>query len=130
MSSPFETAYHFAGELHGRHGDSHAPIDLLPTSQLGYINPTRVSDSIHYQFYRVCPPDMFLLAYPINLGAFSPEGVDAALASFWPAFEFLAGRNVDRIVQGGIPVSAIAGRKRILGFIEEAAALLPDYHQC
>ena len=97
------------------------PIDLLPTGQLGYILPTRVGDSIHYQFYRVCPPDMLLIAYPINLGAFSPEGVDAALASFWPAFDFLAGRKVDRIVQGGIPVSAIAGRKRILGFIEEAA---------
>ncbi len=97
------------------------PIDLLPTGQLGYILPTRVGDAIHYQFYRVCPPDMFLIAYPINLGAFSPEGVDAALASFWPAFDFLVGRKVDRIVQGGIPVSAIAGRKRILGFIEEAA---------
>ena len=60
--------------------DSHvsAPTNLLPKGQLGYILPTRVGDSIHYQFYRSCPPDMFLIAYPINLGAFSPEGVEAA----------------------------------------------------
>jgi maleate cis-trans isomerase len=80
-----------------------------------------VGDAIHHQFYRVCPTDMMLIAYPINLGAFSAEGVEAALASFWPAFDFLVARKVDRIVQGGIPVSAIAGRKRILGFLEEAA---------
>lgn len=96
-------------------------MNLLPTGQLGYILPTAVGDAIHHQFYRVCPPDMMLIAYPINLGAFSTDGVDKALASFWPAFDFLAARKVDRIVQGGIPVSAIAGRKRILGFLEEAA---------
>lgn len=103
--------------------DSHvsAPTNLLPKGQLGYILPTRVGDSIHYQFYRSCPPDMFLIAYPINLGAFSPEGVEAALESFWPAFDFLARRKVDRIVQGGIPVSAMVGRKRILSFLDEAA---------
>ena len=96
-------------------------MNLLPTGQLGYILPTAVGDAIHHRFCRVCPPDMMLIAYPINLGAFSAEGVEAALASFWPAFDFLVARKVDRIVQGGIPVSAIAGRKRILGFLEEAA---------
>ena len=99
--------------------------EMLPTGQLGYIQPTRVGDAIHHQFYLTCPPDMMLIAYPINIGAFSPEGVDAALESFWPAFEFLAARKVDRIVQGGIPVSSIAGRTRILGFLEEAARRAP-----
>jgi maleate cis-trans isomerase len=110
-------------------------MNLLPTGQLGYILPTTVGDAIHHQFYRVCPPDMMLIAYPINLGAFSDAGVDAALASFWPAFDFLAGRKVDRIVQGGIPVSAIAGRKRILGFLEEAGrrssiTAAADFEEC
>jgi maleate cis-trans isomerase len=110
-------------------------MNLLPTGQLGYILPTAVGDAIHHQFYRVCPPDMMLIAYPINLGAFSPEGVEAALTSFWPAFDFLVGRKVDRIVQGGIPVSAIAGRKRILGFLDEAGrrSSIPaaaDFEEC
>jgi maleate cis-trans isomerase len=110
-------------------------MNLLPTGQLGYILPTAVGDAIHHQFYRVCPPDMMLVAYPINLGAFSDAGVEAALASFWPAFDFLAARKVDRIVQGGIPVSAIAGRRRILGFLEEAGrrSSIPasaDFEEC
>ena len=40
-------------------------------------------------------------------------------------FDFLVARNVDRIVQAGIPVSAFAGRKRVLGFLEEAAKRAP-----
>jgi maleate cis-trans isomerase len=110
-------------------------VNLLPTGQLGYILPTTVGDAIHHQFYRVCPPDMMLIACPINLGAFSADGVEAALTSFWPAFDFLVARKVDRIVQGGIPVSAIAGRRRILGFIEEARRrssipLAADFEEC
>jgi maleate cis-trans isomerase len=110
-------------------------VNLLPTGQLGYILPTTVGDAIHHQFYRVCPPDMMLIAYPINLGAFSADGVEAALTSFWPAFDFLVARKVDRIVQGGIPVSAIAGRRRILGFIDEAGRrssipLAADFEEC
>ena len=110
-------------------------MNLLPTAQLGYILPTPVGDAIHHQFYRICPPDMMLIAYPINLGAFTEQGVEAALASFWPAFDFLVARKVDRIVQGGIPVSAIAGRRRILAFIEEAGRrssvpLAADFEEC
>lgn len=98
---------------------------MLPAAQLGYILPPRIGDTIHHQFYRTCPPDLMLVVYSLNLGAFTDEGVEAALASFWPAFDFLAARKVDRIVQAGIPVSAIAGRGRILGFLEEAARRAP-----
>ena len=101
------------------------PVDMLPTGQLGYILPPRVGDAIHHQFYLTCPPDLMLVVYPLNLGAFTEAGVEAALESFWPAFDFLASRKVDRIVQAGIPVSAFAGRKRILGFLEEAARRAP-----
>lgn len=99
--------------------------DMLPAGQLGYILPPRIGDTIHHQFYRTCPPDLMLVVYSLDLGAFTAEGVEAALASFWPAFDFLAARKVDRIVQAGIPVSSIAGRARILGFLEEAARRAP-----
>lgn len=99
--------------------------DMRPTAQLGYILPPRVGDAIHHQFYLTCPPDLMLVVYPLNLGAFTGAGVEAALESFWPAFDFLVSRKVDRIVQAGIPVSAFAGRTRILGFLEEAARRAP-----
>lgn len=96
-------------------------IDLMPRHQFGYINPVQISDFIHYQFYRIFPADCLLVNYPLNLQSFSTGGVDKALEAFWPAFDFLVARKVERISQGGIPVSAYAGRPRILAMLEEAA---------
>ena len=96
-------------------------IDAMPRHQFGYIQPVQVADMIHYQFYRICPPDCSLVSCPLDLRAFSSSGVDAALEAFWPAFDFLVDREVERISQGGIPVSAYAGRPRILAMLEEAA---------
>ncbi|MCL5960931.1 MAG: hypothetical protein M1358_16790 [Chloroflexi bacterium] len=96
-------------------------IDLLPRHQLGYVLPVTVADEIFYQFYRVFPSDCILVTYPIGLQSFTPEGVNAALEHFWEAFDFLVDRGVERIVQGGIPVSALAGRRRIQAMLEEAA---------
>jgi arylmalonate decarboxylase len=92
----------------------------LPSRELGYVLPVMVGDGIHYQFYRVCPSGALLVCYPIGLKAFTAEGAEAALEQFRPAVDFLAERGVDRITQGGIPISAYVGRKRILALVEEA----------
>lgn len=93
-------------------------IDLMPRYQLGYVLPVLVGDYIHYHFYRACPPDCLLVCTPLDLESFTPAGVDAVLAAFDPAVDFLIGRGVDRISQGGIPISAFAGRKRILALLD------------
>ncbi len=95
-------------------------IDIRPAHQLGYLLPVMVGDTIYYQFHRVFPPDVLLVAYPLGLASFTPAAVDVALGHFWEGVEFLRGRGVERIVQGGIPVSAPAGRERILRLIAEA----------
>jgi maleate cis-trans isomerase len=95
-------------------------LDLRPKHQFGYINPVLVSDFIHYQFYHVAPPLTHLVAYHINLQAFTKPGVDQALTAFWDAVDFLIGRKVERISLGGIPLSAYAGRPRILELMQEA----------
>src|ERR1700704_6359903 len=92
----------------------------MPRHQFGYINPVQISDFIHYQFYRIFPADCLMVNYPLNLQKFSAGGVDQALEAFWSAFDFLVDRKVERISQGGIPVSAYAGRPRILAMLEEA----------
>ncbi len=96
-------------------------IDVLPRHQFGYINPVQLADFIHYQFYRIFPPGCIWVSYPLNLQNFSASGVDKALEAFWQAFDFLVDRRVERISQGGIPVSAYAGRPRILAMLEEAS---------
>ena len=95
-------------------------LDLLPRHQFGYILPVPIGDMQHYMFYRIFPQDCMEVCCPLNLQQFSASGVDKALEAFWPAFEFLADRKVERISQGGIPISAYAGRPRILKMLEEA----------
>lgn len=96
-------------------------IDLMPRRQFGYINPVQISDYIHYQFYCIFPANCLMVNFPLNVQSFSHGGVDKALEGFWNGFDFLVDRKVERISQGGIPVSAYAGRPRILAMLEEAA---------
>jgi maleate cis-trans isomerase len=96
-------------------------IDMTPRHQFGYINPVQISDYIHYQFYSIFPANCLMVNVPLNLQNFSHAGVDKALEAFWGAFDFLVARKVERISLGGIPISAYAGRKRILAMLEEAA---------
>ncbi len=98
-------------------------LDLRPKHQFGYINPVLVSDFIHYQFYQIAPPLTHFVAYHINLQAFTKQGVDQALTAFWDAVNFLIARKVERISLGGIPLSAYAGRPRVLELLEEARKL-------
>ncbi len=95
-------------------------IDMKPRHQLGYINPVLISDFIHYQFYQIAPPLTHWVSYHMNLQSFTKQGVDAALEQFWPAVDFLVNRKVERISLGGIPLSAYAGRPRILELLEKA----------
>jgi maleate cis-trans isomerase len=96
-------------------------IDLMPRHQFGYINPVQISDYIHYQFYSIFPSNCLMVSVPLNLQTFSHSGVDKALEAFWSAFDFLVARKVERISLGGIPISAYAGRPRILAMVAEAA---------
>jgi len=101
-------------------------IDLMPGHQFGYINPVQISDYIHYQFYCIFPSNCLMVNIPLNLQRFSHGGVDKTLEEgFWRAFDFLVDRKVERISQGGIPVSAYAGRPRILAMLEQAAKRSP-----
>ena len=66
---------------------------MLPTAQLGYILPPRIGDAIHYQFYETCPPELMLVVYPLNLGAFTVAGIEAAIESFWPKMRTMDGSS-------------------------------------
>jgi len=110
-------------------------IDIRPRHQFGFVMPTPLASLFEYQFSLVFPPDCLNVGFPINLSGFSAKGVDEALERFWPAFDWLAKWGVERIVQSGIPVSAYAGRPRMLALIEEAKrrSSIPatcDFEEC
>lgn len=99
--------------------------DIRPAFQFGYINPVLVSDFIHYQFYQLFPPNSFLVTYHLALGSFSADGVQASMAPFWDAVDFLAARQVQRMSLGGVPLSAFLGRPKVLELTEQANARTP-----
>ncbi|MSQ73658.1 MAG: hypothetical protein EXR27_20640 [Betaproteobacteria bacterium] len=110
-------------------------IAIRPHHQFGFVMPTSLASLFNYQFARVCPDDCLNVAYPIDLPGFSAKGVDEALQRFWPAFDWLAKWGVERISQSGIPVSAYAGRPRMLALIDEAKrrSSIPttcDFEEC
>lgn len=93
--------------------------DLIPRFQFGYILPVQIGEFLHYNFYQICPNDCVIVAPPLNLRSFSAEGVETAMTEFWRVFDFLAARRVDRIAQGGIPITARMGRARVLELLAE-----------
>jgi maleate cis-trans isomerase len=93
--------------------------DLIPRFQFGYILPVQVGEFLHYNFYQLCPNDAVIVCPPLNLRSFSPEGVETAMLDYWPVFDFLVSRRVDRIAQGGIPITARLGRARVLELLAE-----------
>jgi maleate cis-trans isomerase len=93
--------------------------NLIPRFQFGYILPVQIGEFLHYNFYQICPNDAVIVCPPLNLRSFSPEGVETAMTDFWRVFDFLVSRRVDRIAQGGIPITARLGRERVLALLAE-----------
>jgi formyl-CoA transferase len=116
-----------APELGAHNGDierltmaSPTPANILPHRIIGMIGPTPDAPFIYYQFYRVFPPGGLLIHSSLNLSGFSDAGVEDALASVWRSLDFLRSFNVDQILLAGVPLSAIAGRPRMLELLDEA----------
>jgi maleate cis-trans isomerase len=93
--------------------------DLIPRFQFGYILPVQIGEFLHYNFYQIAPNDVVIVCPPLNLRSFSHEGVETAMEDYWRVFDFLVARRVDRIAQGGIPITARLGRPRVLELLEE-----------
>jgi maleate cis-trans isomerase len=96
--------------------------DLLPRHRIGMIGPTPDAPFIYYQFYRAFPPGGLLIHSSLNLGGFSAANVDAAFASYWNSLAFLQTFHVHMIMLGGVPLSAVAGRPRMLELLAESNA--------
>ena len=82
--------------------------------QLGYVSPLPVVDAMHYEFYQVAPRGVVFIAAPLPVPRFSRDAVEQTLNGAAAVIDYLASRGVDRIVFGGIPVSAMVGRAAML----------------
>jgi maleate cis-trans isomerase len=92
----------------------------LPPHVVGLISPGPDAPYIYAQFYRVFGNGGLLIGKSLDLGGFSAENIDAALASFWESLNFLESFDVQSITLAGVPLSATWGRPRMLTLLEEA----------
>jgi len=92
--------------------------DAVPLRQVGYVSPLPVVDAMHYEFYQAAPSGIVFIAAPLPVAAFSTAAVADTLAGAATTVDYLAARGVDRIVFGGIPVSAMIGRAPMLELMD------------
>jgi maleate cis-trans isomerase len=94
-------------------------VPAIPRHQLGYVSPLAVVDAMYYEFYQTAPSGIVFIAQPLPLKSFASASANASLQKAPAAIDTLAGRGAHRIVFGGIPLSALAGRRRMLALMQE-----------
>ena len=93
---------------------------LLPRFRYGNIEPP--AGGVRrggYMFYRLVPMDVMEISIGLGIKEYTPEGVEDAIANFWPCVDTLAQEKIDWLILGGVPVSSQLGRPRVQSLIEQ-----------
>ena len=96
---------------------------LLPRFRYGNIEPP--AGGVRrggYMFYRLAPMDVMEISIGLGIKEYTPEGVEEAIANFWPCVDTLAQEGIDWLILGGVPVSSQLGRPRVQSLIEQVQA--------
>lgn len=94
-------------------------MSVAPWFLFGNVMPHLHMDIGAYQFYKVAPPGMMFVVTHWHLEAYSRDAVLAGLDDLRAGIDVLAERGVDVISIGGVPVSAVLTRPRVLEMIDE-----------
>ena len=93
--------------------------NLEPWYRLGFITPHQFIDNLPYQFYRLAPPGMMLVAANLDLADYTEAAVEHELPLLWRLATALVKRGVERIHVSGVPVGAALGRQRVQTILAE-----------
>lgn len=99
--------------------------EFLPKKKIGYIYPLRVIDYSAYQIYQLMPRIMLVIS-PINLKDFTSEHVELAFDRLEEDLEMFVEREVDIIMQAGVPLPIIMGLEyhdQMIEFIRKTTGL-------
>lgn len=73
-----------------------------------------------FEFYRVAPPNVILLTIGLGDADYTTkDGVEQAIANAGDRADRLAKEGADRIIFGGVPISAFLGRSRVRELMAE-----------
>ena len=81
----------------------------VPRHRIGYLAPLGIIENAAYEFYRLAPPGVILVAIPIGLTEFSSTDVERVFQPLEGYLDQLMERHVDLIIQSGAPLPLLIG---------------------
>lgn len=96
--------------------------DLLPLRKIGHLSPQSVIENQPYEFYKLAPDRVMLVAVAVGLKEFSRQDVERVIAPIEALTLQLVERHVDIVVWGGVPLPVLIGQEqhaRVLDRIEK-----------
>src|SRR5260370_22572902 len=83
--------------------------DYLPKHKIGCLSPLAVVENAAYEFYRLAPPGVMLVLVSVGLSEFSREDVERVFAPLDTYLDMLKERDVDMVMQNGVPLPLLIG---------------------
>ena len=83
--------------------------EYTPKHKIGCLSPLAVVENAAYEFYRLAPPGLMLVLLPVGLGEFSREDVERVFAPLDQYLDMLKDRDVDLVMQNGVPLPLLIG---------------------
>jgi len=93
----------------------------IPKRKIGVLSPLPIIDNAAYEFYRLVPDGVMMVAIPVGLQEFSRADVERVFEPIDQLVTMLTERGVDIILQSGVPLPILAGQEflqRLLARIE------------
>jgi arylmalonate decarboxylase len=91
-----------------------------PRYRWGFISPTEGdSEGGGRQSEPLLPPDVAILTTGLGLKDYTVDGVEEAMARYWPCVDNLVSRGAQSVSLAGVPISSQLGRPRVLELLEE-----------
>lgn len=85
--------------------------DLLPLRKIGHLSPQSVIENQPYEFYKLAPERVMLVAVAAGLKQFTRQDVERVIAPIEALTQQLVERHVDIVVWGGVPLPVLIGQK-------------------
>ena len=83
--------------------------NYLPKHKIGCLSPLAVVENAAYEFYRLAPPGLMLVLVSVGLSEFSRADVERVFAPLDTYLDMLQQRDVDLVMQNGVPLPLLIG---------------------
>ena len=100
--------------------------DFAPKYKLGCLVPGQIVDNHAYEFYRLAPKGVMEVMVGVGLKEFSKNDVERVFSPVDKYVEMLMDRDVDMIIQNGVPLPILIGieaHDRLLDHIHTLSGL-------